>query len=252
MFSSKLSNLHSVFVENERLLPLLDTPDCDKDEIVSKIVGLSRCNQECELFWRKWYDYRLIHPLDATAYFAECYMKAYAQVMLMRGREDYKSAPFRTGIKRKAIWEQSSRTVTSLWKARQTADRMRVPYDFFCFSIILDTETRGRLHLATPAQLYQAELLENFKAALSRKLKIELMVSSEPYFTSGGYGQCPILEDYTRFVVAQIKMRGEAVLPMSLRSAIYTHKAISREVALKYFPEASVLAADKLQLNWCL
>ncbi|WP_415721663.1 hypothetical protein [Photobacterium ganghwense] len=252
MFPYQLNNLRAVFEENERLLPLIDTTSRDKDEITSKIVGISRCKDDGELFFRKWYDYRFLHPLDATAYFAECYMKAYSQVMLMRGREDYKSAPFRTGIKRKAIWEQSSRTVTSLWKARQMADKLRAPYDLFCFSIIMDTEGRGRLHLATPAQLYQAELIDNFKQALAGKLRTGLMVSEEPYFKASNFCQCPVQEEYQKFVIAQIKMRGEANQDLSLRSAIYTHEAIPRHLAMKHFPEATVLAADKLQLSWNL
>ncbi|MEX6156048.1 hypothetical protein AB6G46_24345 [Providencia hangzhouensis] len=42
----------------------------DKDKWVVENVGLSRTKQELHLFQSKWFDYRQLHPMDATLLFA--------------------------------------------------------------------------------------------------------------------------------------------------------------------------------------
>lgn len=106
------------------------------DEWVAKNIGLSRCKGEADLFETKWFDYRDMHPLQATAVFTEEYKRQYANIMLTHGREDFQSAPFNTGLKRVPFHDQSTANKTSLWKARQFADRYCVNYGYFIGTIL--------------------------------------------------------------------------------------------------------------------
>ena len=51
--------------------------------------------------------------------------------MLTHGREHFETAPLTTGLKRLPYQELSTANKTSLWKARQFADRYCCSYDYF-------------------------------------------------------------------------------------------------------------------------
>jgi hypothetical protein len=127
---------------------LLNTPDGEKyafmqemttsdmDRWVSENIGLSRCSGETELFATKWFDYRNMHPLVATCLFSEIYKIEYARIMLTHGRDDFQRAPYRTGLKRVAYQDHGMGVKTSLWRARQFADKYCCSYEYYISTIL--------------------------------------------------------------------------------------------------------------------
>ncbi|HBX7159260.1 TPA: hypothetical protein MIB31_25260, partial [Klebsiella pneumoniae] len=139
----------------------------DMDRWVSENIGLSRCAGETELFASKWFDYRNMHPLVATCLFSEIYKTEYARIMLTHGRDDFQRAPFRTGLKRVAYQDQGMGVKTSLWRARQFADRYCCSYEYYISTILSIAAQRLWANLPRPQHLWQDDLVEIFEQKLA-------------------------------------------------------------------------------------
>ncbi|MCW9314416.1 hypothetical protein, partial [Klebsiella quasipneumoniae] len=163
---------------------LLNTPDGEKysfmqemttsdmDRWVSENIGLSRCSGETELFATKWFDYRNMHPLVATCLFSEIYKIEYARIMLTHGRDDFQRAPYRTGLKRVAYQDHGMGVKTSLWRARQFADKYCCSYEYYISTILSIAAQRLWANLPRPQHLWQDDLVEIFEQKLSRRSQI--------------------------------------------------------------------------------
>ena len=100
----------------------------DHYEILT-IQKISRKEREGEsaLMDVKWYDYRLMHPMQATYYLVHLYRKAYRD--FIRRSLDAARAPYSQGIKERDFLD--SREHMALWRLRRTIDQLGMPYDFF-------------------------------------------------------------------------------------------------------------------------
>ena len=248
-----IPSIEQLFRENERLLPLLSV---DSAEDWSKLMPLCApahvLAKEDECATKRWFDVRDLHPLQATAYFAECFMLAFAKVMEVKGRADYRSAPFRTGIKRVFLLEQSPNTLTGLWKARQVADLMSCPYYDFVFMLQIIAERRGRRYLLTPSQLYQKELLEIFQERWNSRLNTKLLFSDDPYFTTEHYCHDIVQDQHRNFVSAQIQLHPHARQPLLLAAALFSHSLMTKQYAQQRFPtvyDAALKWAHKIGID---
>lgn len=114
--------------------------------------------RERDLSETKWFDYAFLSPLEATKLFAKHYVDAYRAAWARNF--DLKESRHRRGLFNAHLILDSSagtkerRTLTSLWKCRQFADQLGVPYDFFCrtaFQFWLDS---GPKRMPQPNQLY--------------------------------------------------------------------------------------------------
>lgn len=82
--------------------------------------------RERELANSKWFAYRFMSPLAATKLFAELYRKGVKAYV--REHRDIEEAEKANGIADN-IFSQPSGSLTQLWKARQRADALGLPYD---------------------------------------------------------------------------------------------------------------------------
>ncbi len=83
------------------------------------------------LMTSKWFDYRFMHPVQATYLFTDAYRRVYKQMYATtfdRDRADYVK-----GIKAEDPFDLSKRNTdrAGLWKARQMADGLCMPYDLY-------------------------------------------------------------------------------------------------------------------------
>ncbi|BBI61627.1 hypothetical protein HSBAA_29330 [Vreelandella sulfidaeris] len=74
-----------------------DLSTSDMDEVVMSEIKRDLLLREADLMASKWFDYRILHPWQATALFLEAYRSEHAWVM--RKREDVNSHWFHKGIK---------------------------------------------------------------------------------------------------------------------------------------------------------
>lgn len=231
-----IPSIETFFSENERLSPLLVVDDADWTDVMTLCAPPKVLAKEQECARKRWFLVRDLHPIQATAYFAECFMQAYAKVTEIRGRMDYRSAPFKTGIKRVFLLDHNKNTLLGLWKARQVADLMSCPYDDFVFMLQMIAEKRGRRYLLTPSQLYQKELQEIFCEQWNRRLNTKLLYSDDPYFTVAAYCHDDIQDQHRAFVLAQIALHPVLRQHTLLAAAIFSHSLLSIEYAQHHAP----------------
>lgn len=124
---------------------------------------------EPALFNSKWFDYRYLHPTQATYLFAHWYKDAMKRAM--RRRTDlYKAAAWSVFPKVKVVGESgeflkkkavtldymdcSPTYITGMWRARQAADKYGVPYQTFCAGALQFHEKQKWARYPLPTALY--------------------------------------------------------------------------------------------------
>lgn len=232
-----IPSIKTVFEDNERLSPLLEEDVEDWAEVMTLCAPKKVLANESECALKRWFIVRDLHPIQATAYFAECFMQAYSKVTEVRGRMDYRSAPFKTGIKRVFILDHNKSTLKGLWKARQIADLMSCPYFDFVFMLQMIAEKRGRRYLLTPSQLYQKELQIIFIEQWNTRLNTKLLYSDDPYFTIESYCGDVVQDQHRDFVLAQIQLHPILRQHTLLSAAIFSHSLMTHQFAQERVPE---------------
>ncbi|RVE99711.1 hypothetical protein CN172_01045 [Sinorhizobium meliloti] len=107
--------------------------------------------RERELARVKWYAYRFMSPLEATRHFAELYkagFKAY-----VRRERDLEEAERVQGLGTR-IFGRPNSSLTELWKARQRADELCLPYDLLIEFGFHFAARRVWKNAPRPAQLF--------------------------------------------------------------------------------------------------
>lgn len=144
--------------------------DQAKDRIrgLVQIAGIIRpedFERERELHATKWFDYRFISPVAATHAFAVAYQAAFKANWAKH--EDQAESMRVRGLS--LGWRTDPGEFTSLWRARQHADLLGVPYWFYvqqCFDL---WRSRRVTQIPRPNQLYAKswlrQLTERIQAA---------------------------------------------------------------------------------------
>lgn len=197
--------------------------------------------KETDLMSTKWFDYRTLHPWQATAIFLEAYRSEHAWVM--RKREDVQSHWFHKGIKVSKLHNAGSRQLVSIWKARQAADLVGCPYDFYCRELLDWAEKRNWTHLPRINQLYTEEHIEVVKELWERGKRDRLRVATEPCFEREA-GDEWYQRDYRDFLIEQIKMRAHK--EFSLATLIYKHGHLSEFDGMQHFGQSMVERARRV------
>lgn len=139
---------------------------CDKFAI--RKIDQDALVQDVDLFDTKWWDYRTMHPTQATLYFhhvfktiAPTYVSKYVDMDVAKGYE--------IGITRNDLRLSKLATIRAFWKARQIADAIGVPYDvyikvalqhFYDNYRMFATTKSGKQNLPYPSQMASAMITE--------------------------------------------------------------------------------------------
>ncbi len=209
----------------------------DKDQWVVENVGLSRTKGELELYQSKWFDYRHLHPMDATMLFTESYKREYSRIMSTHGREDYRKASFRTGLKRVPFINLSKANITSLWKARQKADELGVEYGFFIMNMLSIAAKREWGELPRPQHLWQDDLLEIFIDRNEKRKRTRLDGSELDYFKNNNYVGDEVQDAHRTYVMAQISNARPDKRYLLIFSAVYSLGYLEQQAFLNQFPD---------------
>lgn len=212
------------------------------DEASTQIISMDLLRLENELFDKKWYDYRQLHPARATALFMESYKDAHAKVM--QRRIDIGRAPFSIGIKKQPLFAQSQGTLNGLWKARQMADRMCMRYDFYNHTTLLLAEQRCWRFLPRPNQLYNKDLLPLLQEKWGEEIRANIQVATDPRFLAENYQGDPDQLKYVGFLLLQAGLKPNRDL--ALNSLINRHGALPEKIARKRFGNGIVDKAMRL------
>lgn len=177
---------------------------------------------EAEAQSKRWFDYRLMTPAQATYLFAEMYRVEYLEaykrtVDLETGDEICPFAP--TDIFK-------SKDLTAMWLARQSADLIGCKYDFFARFSFVRFADRGWRNLPRPNQLYGEELVLDIRDAWEKRCREILQFASSPFYKENAYVGHPYQVAHREWVVEQIKQRE------------HPHLALSRALREHVIPQA--------------
>jgi len=126
------------------------------NEIIADKIGKERLRHEANLFRSKWFDYRFLHPAQATQQFAIQYCRVFKQHFAATfGKNE---AALKEGLSAWVVAEMSSRELSSLWRARQYADAAGAKYEFYIKHAMEHLSAQGWKRVPRPNQLISKHL----------------------------------------------------------------------------------------------
>jgi len=176
---------------------------------------------EAGLYETKWWDYRHLHPVTATYLFAHEYNKAY-QFIVKRCR-DVERGAYMKGFKGKDIFEvkqvkrknkqtgeveiKESEEITAFWKARQSADRLGIRYDFYIRKAMMWAEDRNWRNIPRPIHLYSDDLIEHLQECWTEERAARLQSAMAENYLLENYSAHPDQDAYREWAFDQVSHR---------------------------------------------
>lgn len=185
---------------------------------------------EAELYTTKWFDYRLMHPAQATYLFAHCYEQAVRDIYA-KTKDLEESLQLDVWKGQPDIFHRATDTL-SVWRARQFCDRIGVRYDFALRFAMNRAADRGWLMFPRPNQLYEETLIRDVKDAWERHLEAIFETAKHPHYDLANYVGADCQDAYIAWLIARCNTRPRPQAPLS---RCFREGQISREIALKHF-----------------
>lgn len=189
---------------------------------------------EAQLMTTKWFDYRRLHPMQATYYFVKCYNDAYRNFCRMAIDAD--RAAFVRGIKGHDFL--MSREKLSFWRLRRLCDQFGMRYDFFLGFAMRRlhrmTSEEGKVYAPRPSMLGRDEnLLADALIAWEEQCAISMQIATDSYYRVANFNGSRDQIAHEAFVLDQIAKR--RVKRFSLHAALYVYDVVRLEEALRVF-----------------
>jgi len=170
------------------------------------IIGMDRALDECDalmfrirrewvsyegaLYRTKWFDYRYLHPVKATYLYADAFKTAYRR--LYRETIDYRAADAIKPLKKDDLFECPPALISSVWRGRQHADALGVPYNLYTqWAIEACLRFWNRNHLPRPQQLYSGHVCEFVEKKWEDHQRGSLNAGSHFSFQAQNYAGTP-------------------------------------------------------------
>lgn len=196
---------------------------------------------EADYFGTKWFDYRRLHPMQATFYFIHCYQKIYQE--WYRRNIDEEESRFHKGTRNNFL-QTSERTIW--WRCRRFCDKYGIPYEFFIRSSVKRYfgNVEAKLHFPRPQALYTNTRGEEETVIKEWNDDTSLRYSADPYFTTIRWEGSQAQLDYENYIVSKLKTKRSA-FDLILSDAVFNHHAIRLERAIVEFGLREVKRAVK-------
>ncbi|OAD82853.1 hypothetical protein ATN89_17365 [Comamonas thiooxydans] len=194
--------------------------------------------KEPDALQRKWFDYRLLHPTEATYLWAHFYneqaKKFYATC------KDTGTADSVVGIAPADALR--SREANSVWRARQVLDKIGCPYPWALQFLMRRAINNGWRTFPRPNQMYGYDSVVDLYNAWKERVARELTYSREPFFLALQWEEHPVQVAHIEFVVDQLSKR--AAPRHRLVSRLIKEGVLDEALATRFFPaeaEAALL-----------
>lgn len=200
-----------------------DLDDLECEYIALERISLSVLKEERELYKTAWFDYRSLHPTKRTYLFAHYYEEAFRHMIRLHldyeqvegdsprsylPRKDPLGKPESLKKKEAKTGKASSfRNTTCVWKARQRADLLGIPYDAFCMSGMKAAIGRIWQRIPTPAQLYSDSILEQVIDRWEVLLSERVYAASSDFYTLPKWCGHPSQQEHSGWLCRQISSR---------------------------------------------
>lgn len=253
----------------------------DYDALAIARININLLSKEPALYTTKWWDYRLLHPVQATYAFEVAYIKScrayvkknydleYGKVFKpYPGKDLFAEKQLElTPVKKKVRMKNgkplymphaAKSTISGVWKARQMADSLGIPYEFYCEAAFQYTEKCLWHRLPAPSHLYatsppknqefrEQSIVEFIFDKWQKHLKTTLARSTALYYTAeknqNSYDQIR----HRSSVMTQIKSRPAPKYALS--QALFLDKILIRAECELFFGVELVNRAEKISLD---
>lgn len=198
---------------------------------------------ESNLYARKWFDYRPLHPTMATYLLTHHYNRAYGNFMATcfeRGKGAM------VGFKGKDF--MNTREKKSFWKLRQKIDELGIRYEFFVREAMNWCVAHGWRQPPRPAHISSNDdLIVDVCNAWERECRAKLQFAKADRYLTAEFVGAPDQIAYEDWLLERIMQRPHP--KYGLHAALYIYDALRIEAALWKLPEAAVNDAVLFALN---
>jgi hypothetical protein len=220
-------------------------------EAVESLGGIV-IREERDLYTTKWFDYRFLSPTEATNLFKLEYTKAFK--IAWSQYQDRNEAEFKSGLFKMPNFRKPSRKdttnlkreYTSIWRARQSADVLGVPYDFLIRETIEALMASGRCQtLPRPNQIAGALSDEAIRSRVKQQwrdwaaLNFSSMISRLPQYMDHAYRGLHAQDAHRDWVVERL---GDGH-PRNVGRACYIFQTLPEDLAVAHFGEERIAQA---------
>lgn len=197
---------------------------------INKFLPLTRGTADA--MKSRWFDYRRLHPLQATYYFYDCYINIYQQ--LSKKYFGKKALGSRT----KDFVEGRERN--SFWMLRNFCDTHGFSYPWYLYTMIeyrLESgEFKNRLprpqHLLRDDKSEIEALIETWKGRFQGDV---LQAATDPFYRVERWVNNPVQREHEDMLVLQIK--NKKIKHYALKTLVYDRHILRFERVLAEFPE---------------
>ena len=223
------------------------------NEIASTIPTLAMIKLEAKLMQTKWFDYRQMHPTHLGYLWAFYYRQAYKRFITTY--RDSERGQYVNGIAGKDVFGLVGRgkqqklctSSRAVWKGRQTADKLGIPYDFYIRAIMNHAETTSWARPPRPNQLYSEDMIAVVVDAWNIKKGTQIVTAENNRFKADAYtGNCD-QRDYQTYLVTSIQKRAHK--EFGVHYCMVEKQQLLEPLARKAFGDAVVNKAKNLSLN---
>jgi hypothetical protein len=215
--------------------------DFESCEIITlQCIDARLLRAEPALYERKWFDYRQLHPVQATYLMVHFYNRAYGDFL---GVAVDRKRRFTAAIKGRDF--MLARDRRSFWRLRQKIDELGIRYDFFLRHamnwLLANGWSKGCKQAPRPQHLLGDELIIDVANAWARECRASIQFCESPRFAADAWVGAPDQIAYERWLVDQISRRAHP--KFGLHAALYVSGTLRIEAALAHFPLHTVSEA---------
>jgi hypothetical protein len=215
-------------------------------------MGATVIHEETELYTTKWFDYSFLTPTKATDLFKNEYSKAYKIAWCTY--QDRNEAVFKSGLLEFPRFHKLSgkdisnlkREYTSLWRARQSADLLGIPYDYIIRETIDALMASGHCHtLPRPNQIAGALTDEAIRNRVKQQwtdwaaFNFSSVISRLPQYMDHAYRGLHAQDAHRDWVLERL---GDGH-PRNVGCACYIFQTLPEDRAVAHFGEERIAQA---------
>jgi hypothetical protein len=210
---------------------------CDRKRASAELIALSKIPsdlraKESALFTTKWFDYRVMHPVQATAYFAHVYEESVRAHY--RETQDYQDAEKLRIFPGDPVL---GRDLIALTVARQAFDALGVRYEWAIPWVLKRAGERGWRTAPRPNQLYGEEMLLDLKDAWADECRASLQTPrrAKPEIIEQPTMVQAAFEDW---LLQEVRKRAIPQMEWMILHGLLSRRLVTRDGIRKHFGEA--------------